>query len=311
MKLSNLYGIVLTFADDLFIGDIPINEETKYYGHMLRDGDQIIFTFSDVYVNIPAKPSSQPEHLAQYVGGVSARIYVKHLGGKKFKIAGVLFNLRNAYVWDYGSRTYVDKGDEQEFKRSLAKYLADGMLQANKPTKITNILSYIKDKLNELILERIPSNDPEPSANDLKAREELRRKQESERKTRENTRQERELDVKRRKEKADMAEINRASRGASVAPQFFSQEAFPKRDYTQVHSFSTGKVPNHKLQAPIQSGDEFQKIAPIVQPTGPPGSAQEAAQQAADLKADANRWKGEMRAAQNRYRNSIGLDQIK
>ena len=87
MKLSNLYGIVLTFADDLFIGDIPINEETKYYGHMLRDGDQIIFTFSDVYVNIPAKPSSQPEHLAQYVGGVSARIYVKHLGGKKFKMS--------------------------------------------------------------------------------------------------------------------------------------------------------------------------------------------------------------------------------
>jgi hypothetical protein len=310
MKLSNLHSandIILTISDNLFIGDIPINEETKYYGHMLRDGDQIIFTFSDVNVN----------NLAQYVGGVSVRIYVKHLGGKKFKIAGVLFNLRNAYVWDYGSYTYVDIEDENGLKRSLAEYLAKGMLQANKPTKITNILSYIKDKLNELILERIPSNDPEPSANDLKAREELRRKQESERKTRENTRQERELDVKRRKEKADMAEIqrlvgalSRPNSRASVAPQF-SQEAFPKRDHAQVHSFSTGKVPDHKLQASIQLGDELQKIAPIVQPTKPPENDQEAAQQAADLRADTARWKGEVLAAKNRYRNSVGLDQIK
>ena len=202
MKLSNLHSandIILTISDNLFIGDIPINEETKYFGHMLRDGDQIIFTFSDVNVDI----------LVQQVGGVSARIYVKHLGGKKFKIAGVLFNLRNAYVWDQGSYTYVDIEDEKGLKRSLAEYLAKGMLQANKPTKITNILSYIKMKLNELVLEKVPSSDPEPSAQDLKNRERYRRDLESEKEDREIIRREREKDVISRKEKAARKEENK------------------------------------------------------------------------------------------------------
>ena len=204
MKLSNLYGIVLTFADDLFIGDIPINEETKYYGHILRDGDQIIFTFSDVSDN----------DLITHVHGVSARIYVKNLGEKRFKISGVLFNLRNAAVWDHGSNIYVDIKDEQQLKLRLAKSLANGTLQAGKPTKINNIFSYIKQKLNELVLEKIPSNDPEPSANDLKAREELKRKQESERITRANIRKKAEQNASMRKDrryKSDLDEFMRKS----------------------------------------------------------------------------------------------------
>ena len=74
MKLSNLSGVVLTFADDFYIGDIPINEDTRYYGHILQDGDQTIFTFSGV----------SAQFLVNYISGVSARIYVKNLGGKNW-----------------------------------------------------------------------------------------------------------------------------------------------------------------------------------------------------------------------------------
>ena len=196
MKLSNLSGVVLTFADDFYIGDIPINEDTRYYGHILQDGDQTIFTFSGVSAQL----------LVTHISGVSARIYVKNLGGKKFKISGVLFNLRNAAVWDYGSYTYVDIGDEQEVKRSLAKSLAGGTLKASRPKEITNVFSYIKEKLNELVLENIPNRDPEPSEKDLKAQEELRRNYELEKKDRDIIRQEGENDVLRRKQQAQKEE---------------------------------------------------------------------------------------------------------
>ena len=196
MKLSNLSGVVLTFADDFYIGDIPINEDTRYYGHILQDGDQTIFTFSGV----------SAQFLVNYISGVSARIYVKNLGGKKFKISGVLFNLRNAYVWDRSYRTYVDIGDEQEVKRSLAQSLAGGTLKASRPKEITNVFSYIKGKLNELVLEKIPNRDPEPSEKDLKAQEELRRNYELEKKDRDIIRQEGENDVLRRKQQAQEGE---------------------------------------------------------------------------------------------------------
>ena len=196
MKLSNLSGVILTFADDFYIGDIPINEDTRYYGHILQDGDQTIFTFSGVSAQL----------LVTHISGVSARIYVKNLGGKKFKISGVLFNLRNAAVWDYGSYTYVDIGDEQEVKRSLAKSLAGGTLKASRPKEITNVFSYIKEKLNELVLEKIPNRDPEPSEKDLKAQEELRRNYELEKKDRDIIRQEGENDVLRRKQQAQKEE---------------------------------------------------------------------------------------------------------
>ena len=191
MKLSNLSGVVLTFADDFYIGDIPINEDTRYYGHILQDGDQTIFTFSGVSAQL----------LVNHISGVSARIYVKNLGGKKFKISGVLFNLRNAYVWDRSYRTYVDIGDEKEVKRSLAQSLAGGKLKASRPKEITNVFSYIKEKLNELVLEKIPSRDPEPSDKDLKAQEELRRNYELEKKDRDIIRQEREDFVQKRRER--------------------------------------------------------------------------------------------------------------
>jgi hypothetical protein len=165
----------------------------------LQDGDQTIFTFSGV----------SAQFLVNYISGVSARIYVKNLGCKKFKISGVLFNLRNAAVWDYGSRTYVDIGDEQEVKRSLAQSLAGGTLKASRPKEIANVFSYIKEKLNELVLEKIPSRDPEPSEKDLKAQEELRRNYELDKKERDIIRQERENDVLRRKQRAQKKEENR------------------------------------------------------------------------------------------------------
>ena len=192
MKLSNLSGVVLTFADDFYIGDIPINEDTRYYGHILQDGDQTIFTFSGV---------SAETIYGDPINGVSARIYVKNLGGKKFKISGVLFNLRNAYVWDRSYRTYVDIENEDEVKRSLAQSLAGGTLKASRPKEITNDFSYIKEKLNELVLEKIPSRDPEPSDKDLKAQEELRRNYELEKKDRDIIRQEREEFVQKRRER--------------------------------------------------------------------------------------------------------------
>jgi len=75
MKLSNLHSaidIILTFSENLFVGDIPINEETKFYDHVVQEGDQTVFTFSDVGTRLPAE--------SKFVGGISARVYVKKLG---------------------------------------------------------------------------------------------------------------------------------------------------------------------------------------------------------------------------------------
>jgi hypothetical protein len=64
-------------------------------------------------------------------------------------------------------------------------------------------------KLNELVLEKVPSSDPEPSAQDLKNRERYRRDLESEKEDREIIRREREKDVISRKEKAARKEENK------------------------------------------------------------------------------------------------------
>jgi hypothetical protein len=154
-KLRGLTGIVLTFAEDLFIGDIPINEETKFYDHIVQEGDQTVFTFSDVRSRLPA--------LSKYVGGISARVYVKKISEKKFKISGVLFNLRKAWVWDVNDPAQqhkplggkISKEREQILKQYLAQKLKDGAydtrdcLTAGKPEHIHNVFSYIKGKLSE------------------------------------------------------------------------------------------------------------------------------------------------------------------
>ena len=54
--------------------------------------NQTVFTFSDVGTRLPAE--------SKYVGGISARVYVRKIADKKFQISGVLFNVRKAWVWD-------------------------------------------------------------------------------------------------------------------------------------------------------------------------------------------------------------------
>ena len=175
-KLRGLTGIVLTFAEDLFIGDIPINEETKFYDHIVQEGDQTVFTFSDVRSRLPA--------LSKYVGGISARVYVKKISEKKFKISGVLFNLRKAWVWDVNDPTQqqkplggkLSKEREQILKQHLAQKLKDGAydtrdsLTAGKPEQIDNIFSYIKGKLSEANSEvsDIPTSSPEQPESPVK-----------------------------------------------------------------------------------------------------------------------------------------------
>lgn len=152
MKLSNLHtktNIVLTFAENFFVGDIPINEETKFYDHIVQEGDQTVFTFSDVGSRLPAE--------SKYVGGISARVYVKKIDDKKFQIAGVLFNLRKAWVWDLNDPAQqqkplggkISKEREQLLKQYLAQKLKEGTLTAGRPEKIDNIFSYVKSKLGK------------------------------------------------------------------------------------------------------------------------------------------------------------------